>query len=96
MWAKAEDVPKDAADSILARWDQTPADLQRMIVLQNFIDVGKLQADRNELLKALRIAWGIRMIDPEAFRAAHAKPSADELWVLVATEHVGDVIKKYT
>lgn len=46
MWTKAEDVPKADADKILDRWDQTAPDVQRMIVLQKFLDC---EAIKNEL-----------------------------------------------
>ena len=38
MWTKAEDVPKADADKILDRWDKTAPDVQRMILLQKFLD----------------------------------------------------------
>ena len=49
MWTKAEDVPKPDADSILARWDLTTPDVQRMIVLQYILDNSRLMERIKEL-----------------------------------------------
>ena len=46
LWTKAEDVPKADADKILVRWDKTAPDVQRIIVLQKFLDC---EAIKNEL-----------------------------------------------
>jgi len=43
MWKTSEEVPKFEADRILERWDQTAPDIQRMIVLQNNLDLARLR-----------------------------------------------------
>lgn len=53
MWMKSEDVPKEDADQILARWDQTAPDVQRMIVLQNMLDNTRLTTEVGDMLAIL-------------------------------------------
>lgn len=43
MWKRSKEVPKKDADEILERWDQTPPDLQRMMVLQMNLDLDNLK-----------------------------------------------------
>lgn len=38
MWKRADEVPKENADAILEHWDQSPTQIQRMIVLQFSLD----------------------------------------------------------
>jgi hypothetical protein len=44
MWEKAEQVPAEAANEILERFDRTEPALRRMITLQYALDVARLNA----------------------------------------------------
>jgi hypothetical protein len=54
MWTKAQDMPKDSADAVLERFDQTDPKLQRMIALQYCLDAINKQEYIDYLLEWIK------------------------------------------
>jgi hypothetical protein len=74
MWKRAADVPKADADKILERWDQTAPEVQRMMMLQKFLDQEDCTAKETRLINVARGCFdysGGYVGDKDRLRAFH-------------------------